>query len=60
MMSSNLAGLKILITRPVHQSEHLCQLIIAQGGQPIRLPTIEIVEIADKSALLTCCQRLSV
>jgi uroporphyrinogen-III synthase len=58
MMSSNLAGLKILITRPVHQSERLCQLITAQGGQPIRLPTIEIVEVADKSALFACCQRL--
>ncbi len=57
-MSSNLAGLKILITRPIHQSEHLCQLIEAQGGQSIRLPTIEIVEVADKSALLACCQQL--
>lgn len=58
-MSSNLVGLKILITRPIHQSEHLCQLIEALGGRPIRLPTIEIVEVADKSALLACCQHLN-
>lgn len=50
---------KILVTRPSHQSEHLCQLIEAEGGLPIRLPVIEIVEIDDKSALLDCRARIN-
>jgi len=37
-----------------YQAEHLCQLIAEKGGQPVRLPVIEIVEIDDKSALLEC------
>ncbi len=50
----NINGIKVLVTRPAHQAEHLCQLIAEKGGQPIRLPVIEIVEIDDKSALLEC------
>ena len=51
---SKLNQVKILVTRPAHQSEHLCQLIEAEGGLPVRLPAIEIVEIDDKSVLLDC------
>jgi len=50
----NINGIKVLVTRPAHQSEHLCQLIAEKGGQAIRLPVIEIVGIDDKSALLEC------
>jgi len=50
----NLSGIKILVTRPVHQSEHLCQLIANEGGKPIRLPVIEVVEIKPNRALLDC------
>jgi uroporphyrinogen-III synthase len=49
-----LSGIKVLVTRPVHQSEPLCKLIAAEGGQAIRLPVIEIVEMDDKKALLDC------
>lgn len=54
----NLNEIKILVTRPAHQSKHLCQLIANEGGQPVRLPVIEIVEIDDKSALLDCREHL--
>jgi uroporphyrinogen-III synthase len=37
-----LAGQKILVTRPRHQSEHLAQLITAAGGQPLLFPVIAI------------------
>ncbi len=57
-MSSHLTGLKILVTRPLHQSERLCQLIASKGGQPVQLPTIEIVAIDNNSALLECCTHL--
>lgn len=33
---------KILVTRPVHQSENLCMLIEKQGWQAIRFPVIDI------------------
>jgi uroporphyrinogen-III synthase len=49
-----LNGIKVLVTRPAHQAEPLCQLISAEGGEPIRLPVIEIIEVDDKSALLEC------
>ena len=52
--SMKLNKIKILVTRPAHQAEHLCQLIEAEGGQPIRLPVIEVVNIEDKTALLDC------
>lgn len=32
----------VLVTRPEHQAEHLCSLLIAANFQPIRYPTIEI------------------
>jgi len=54
----NLSQLKILVTRPQHQAENLCDKIIAQGGQPIRLPTIEIVDIEDQTELQRWANRL--
>ena len=44
-MNNALQGLHVLVTRPEHQAEHLCQLIEQQGGVTVRFPTIEIVEI---------------
>ncbi len=35
-------GKKILVTRPVRQSDNLCRLIEQQGWQPIRFPVIDI------------------
>ncbi len=35
--------LRVVVTRPAHQAEHLCQLIEQAGGTAIRLPVIEIV-----------------
>ena len=37
-----MATKKVLVTRPVHQSENLCHLIEQQGWQAIRFPVIEI------------------
>ncbi|HET7688239.1 MAG TPA: hypothetical protein VFK46_06350, partial [Candidatus Macondimonas sp.] len=45
--SAPLAGLRILVTRPAHQAEGLCQRIAAAGGTPVRLPTLEIVPMTD-------------
>jgi uroporphyrinogen-III synthase len=46
----NLAGLSVLVTRPEHQSEGLCDLIQAAHGRAVRFPAIEILGPADKLA----------
>jgi len=45
--STSLSQGRILVTRPRHQSDNLCRLIEARGGQAIRLPTIEIAPPDD-------------
>ncbi len=54
-------GLRVLVTRPAGQAEHLCRLIEAAGGTPVRLPAIEILDPLDMTRLeavtasLACC-----
>ncbi len=40
---------QILVTRPAHQAENLCNLIIENNGIPICFPTLEIVPLILKS-----------
>ncbi|MHB1511662.1 MAG: uroporphyrinogen-III synthase [Acidiferrobacter sp.] len=44
---SDLAGLKILVTRPVGQSQGLMDQLTALGAQPIHFAAVEIVEPRD-------------
>jgi len=44
-MPKVLSGLKILITRPQHQAEHLNQLITQAGGETFLLPVLAIAAI---------------
>lgn len=46
----HLGGLSVLVTRPAHQAEGLCELIAAAHGRPIRFPALEIRGPADKQA----------
>ena len=46
MQTDLLKGIKILVTRPAHQAQPLCDMIQAQGGQAIRLPVINIEPLA--------------
>lgn len=55
---TELTGARILVTRPIHQTQHLCHLIRQSGGNPIIFPTIAIEEIADKTALTAIVQQL--
>ena len=41
-----LVGLNILVTRPIDQARVLCDMIVAKGGYPVKMPTIEITPIA--------------
>lgn len=43
----DLAGRGILVTRPSHQADTLCELIEQARGRPVRFPTLEILPAAD-------------
>ena len=49
----SLLNMGIVVTRPAHQADHLCQLIEAHGGNPIRFPTVRILAPHDPAAMLT-------
>ncbi|MDR2877025.1 MAG: uroporphyrinogen-III synthase [Chromatiales bacterium] len=42
-----LAGTRILVTRPAHQAQALCELIRRDGGEALALPVIEIAPPVD-------------
>ncbi|MCB1802594.1 MAG: uroporphyrinogen-III synthase [Gammaproteobacteria bacterium] len=46
----DLGGLSVLVTRPAHQADHLCELIEQAHGRPVRFPAMEIRGPADKHA----------
>ena len=47
-----LTGLNILVTRPEEQADKLCEMIVAQGGHPIKFPTLKIAPVKDKRKVL--------
>ena len=47
-----LAGRRVLVTRPAHQAESLCQRIAAMGGVPVRLPLLVIEPAPDPRSAL--------
>jgi uroporphyrinogen-III synthase len=53
-----LKGVRVLVTRPRDQAEHLAHLIEQQGGEAIRFPVIEIAEPKDTRALHAVIGRL--
>ncbi len=46
-----LRGIGVLVTRPEHQSYHLCQLIEAEGGAAVRYPALVIKPRPDRAAV---------
>lgn len=49
-MSSGLAGLRVLVTRPAHQADSLCFAIEAAGGHALRQPLLKIAAPSDQAA----------
>ena len=45
-MTGTLAGIRVLVTRPAHQTENLCRLIEAEGGVALKLPLLTIERVA--------------
>ena len=46
-----LTGIGVLVTRPEHQADHLCQLIEAEGGAAVRYPALAIKPRPDRAAV---------
>ena len=57
-MNKDLANLKVLVTRPAHQAEPLCEAIAALGGLPVRLPLLAIEPLTPDARLRTQIQQL--
>ncbi len=53
-MTLTLNNKKVLVTRPRHQSDHLCELISNAGGSSLRFPTIEIQAVLNSEKLSNC------
>ena len=58
MISTALAGKKIIVTRPSGQAEGLAALIREAGGEALQIPAIEIRPLADATPLLRVADRL--
>src|SRR3569833_2529142 len=46
-MSTALQGLTVMVTRPAHQAERLCELIRAAGGEALAFPVLESGTVDD-------------
>jgi uroporphyrinogen-III synthase len=57
--SPTLTGVHVLVTRPAHQAQRLCEMIEAAGGTAIRFPTIEIGAPQNPAALAAIVAQLS-
>ena len=55
---SPLAGKRIVITRPSGQAQHLARLVREAGGEPLCVPAIEILPLADPAAFDAIAERL--
>ncbi len=56
---NELQGAHVLVTRPAHQAETLCQVIERHGGIPVRFPTIEIVGLENQISATNLTEKLS-
>ena len=56
--SQDLAGIRVLVTRPTAQAEGLCEGIRQSGGLPVRFPVIEIRFVAPDPAFMQSVQDL--
>lgn len=53
-----LSGVGVLVTRPEHQADALCQRIEDLGGTTVRFPVLQIDDIDDSTHLYTQIDRL--
>ena len=53
-----LAGKRVVITRPIGQAENLARLVREAGGEPLCIPAIEILPLADPAPFHALAARL--
>lgn len=54
------AGRRVLVTRPAERAAGLAAAIAAAGGEPVELPTIEIVALAPTAQALEAIRRADI
>src|SRR5438270_1140191 len=59
MVTSDLNGVRIIVTRAQHQAGSLARMLRERGAEVQEIPTIEIRPPADSSALDSALRRLS-
>ncbi|MDO6514909.1 MULTISPECIES: uroporphyrinogen-III synthase [unclassified Neptuniibacter] len=47
MQKEHLTGLRVLVTRPLHQAQHLIQALRSHGAEPIAFPLLKISPITE-------------
>ena len=57
-MSTALAGMNILVTRPAHQAGELAAKVRLAGGNPVLFPVLEIRDTNNPGPLLDVIARL--
>lgn len=55
---AQLAGINVLVTRPLHQANVLAEGIRAAGGNPYLFPVLEITDIPDSTYLIKLIHHL--
>jgi len=58
LQEGSLKGIKVLVTRPLHQAQALCALIEQNGGTAERFPTLEILPPQNIDPVLEVISRL--
>ncbi|MFO7592613.1 MAG: uroporphyrinogen-III synthase [Pseudomonadota bacterium] len=56
---NSLSGIGVLVTRPAHQADPLCDRITEAGGQPVRFPLLKILDNSNSPPVRQQLQRLA-
>ena len=59
MSSTILQGMNVLVTRPLHQQQSLCDAIESCGGQTTRFPLIEVLALTEVADIAAVEKRIS-
>ena len=59
MSSTILQGMNVLVTRPLHQQQSLCDAIESCGGQTTRFPLIEVLPLTEVGDIAAVEKRIS-
>ncbi|MDP6413577.1 MAG: uroporphyrinogen-III synthase [Gammaproteobacteria bacterium] len=59
MSSTILQGMNVLVTRPLHQQQSLCDAIESCGGETTRFPLIEILPLTEEGDITAIEKQIS-